>query len=83
MIERDIEHIKELDSVALAKDLPELGLVSGDVGTVVFIHRDHAAFEVEFITAEGQTLGVETLDRKEVRPLNGKTILHVRELELV
>ena len=31
---------KELEAVALRQDLPEFGLVAGDVGTVVFVHRD-------------------------------------------
>jgi hypothetical protein len=81
MMERAIDQIEELDQIALAKDIPLLGLVAGDVGTVVYVHRDHAAFEVEFITAEGHTLGVETLERHEVMPLSGNAILHVRELE--
>jgi hypothetical protein len=73
--------IYELQSVALTRDVPSLGLVIGDVGTVVFVHRNHESFEVEFITAEGHTLGVETLERSEVRPLSGNSIMHVRELE--
>jgi Domain of unknown function (DUF4926) len=81
MTDREANQIEELEQVALAKDIPLLGLVRGDVGTVVFVHRDHAAFEVEFITAEGHTLGVETLDRNDVSPVTGNTILHVRELE--
>ncbi|MFI5202115.1 MAG: DUF4926 domain-containing protein [Candidatus Kapaibacterium sp.] len=81
MTEREEDQIEELDQVALTKDLPALGLVTGDVGTVVCVHRDGLAFEVEFITAEGHTLGVETLEREEVRPVSGNAILHVRELE--
>ena len=82
MIERETDPIEDLDQVALAKDLPTLGLVVGDVGTVVFVHRNHEAFEVEFITAEGHTLGVETLNCDEVRAVTGNSIMHVRELEM-
>jgi hypothetical protein len=82
MTERKEDQIHELDQVALAKDLPSLGLVIGDVGTIVFVHRNHAAFEVEFITSMGHTLGVETLDSSDVRPVMGNSIMHVRELEM-
>ena len=72
--------IHELDSVVLTRDLPEHGLTPGDVGTVVFRYPDGGAFEVEFVTAEGKTLAVMTLGRKEVRPLRAGEILHVRAL---
>jgi|ERR1017187_6472480 hypothetical protein len=74
--------IDELDCVALTKDIPALGLVIGDVGTVVHVYASGKAFEVKFITAEGHTLGVETLDCNEVMPVTGNSIMHVRELEM-
>ena len=40
--------IKELDSVVLTTDLPDLGLRQGDLGTVVLVHREGGAHEVEF-----------------------------------
>src|SRR5205807_7393405 len=52
---------KELEAVALRQDLPEFGLVAGDVGTVVFVHRDGQGYEVEFTDADGRTLAVQTL----------------------
>ncbi len=73
--------IDERDPVMLTKDIPGLGLVAGDIGTVVAIKSDGNVFEVEFTTAEGHRLGVETLERSEVRPVTGNSILHVRELE--
>jgi len=48
------ESIKLLDVVALLEDLPERGLVAGQVGTVVELLND-AAFEVEFCDNEGKT----------------------------
>jgi len=42
------EQIKELDVVALLRDLPEAGLCAGQTGTVVFVHNDGEAFEIEF-----------------------------------
>ena len=47
--------IKLLDVVALTVDLPEANLWRGQVGTVVEILADGAAFEVEFSDRSGQT----------------------------
>jgi Domain of unknown function (DUF4926) len=47
--------VKLLDVVALTVDLPEYKLRCGQVGTVVEILADDAAFEVEFSDSEGQT----------------------------
>lgn len=72
--------IEELDLVALWHDLPECGLVAGDVGTVVMVCRDGAAYEVEFVAADGDTISVETLGADRVTPVAGRRILHVRDL---
>lgn len=47
--------IRLLDVVALTVDLPEHGLWHGQVGTVVEILADGAAFEVEFSDRNGRT----------------------------
>ena len=72
--------INELDAVALTCDLPEHGLVRGDVGTAVLVHGDGAAFEVEFVSYEGHTFALLTLERAQVRPLHTHDIPHTREL---
>jgi Domain of unknown function (DUF4926) len=46
--------VKSLDVVALTVDLPEYNLYRGQVGTVVEILADGAAFEVEFSDRNGQ-----------------------------
>ncbi len=74
-------HIEELDLVVLQRDIPDLSLATGDIGTVVGIYADGKAFEVEFMTAEGKTIDVVTLEREEVRPFSGHEILHTREME--
>ncbi|MGV2827742.1 DUF4926 domain-containing protein [Myxosarcina sp. GI1(2024)] len=48
-------NIKLLDVVALTVDLPEENLWRGQVGTVVEILADGAAFEVEFSDGQGRT----------------------------
>jgi hypothetical protein len=50
-----------LDVVALTVDLPEKGLVRGQVGTVVEI-LSPAAYEVEFSDDEGQTYAQAALE---------------------
>jgi hypothetical protein len=72
--------IKELDSIVLARDLPEHGLVAGDVGAVVHVYNEGKAFEVEFVRAAGTTVAVVTLNLADVRPLDGAEILHARKL---
>ncbi|MEI1377853.1 DUF4926 domain-containing protein [Nostoc sp. UHCC 0926] len=47
--------IKLLDIVALTVDLPEYNLYRGQVGTVVELLADGAAYEVEFSDRNGRT----------------------------
>lgn len=72
--------IKEHDRIVLLKDLPEDGLQAGDVGTVVHIHRQGEAFEVEFMTLDGRTVAVVTLLSSKIRTVSKRDITHVREL---
>ena len=72
--------IEELQLVVLLHDVDEFGLQRGDVGTVVHAYTNGPAYEVEFVTADGETIGVLTLTEEEVRPRQGKEILHVRDV---
>lgn len=72
--------IKELDAVALTCDLPEHGLVRGDVGTAVLVHGHGAAFEVEFVGYDGHPVALVTLKDTQVRPLDTRDIPHAREV---
>lgn len=71
---------KELDTVVLTHDINKYGLKRGDVGAVVHRYKDGAAFEVEFVTADGRTVALLMLDQADVRPISGREVLHVREL---
>ena len=71
--------LEELQLAALRIDLPRHGLITGDVGTVVLVHGDHEAYEVEFVAADGRTIALETLHADQVEPVQGKRILHARE----
>jgi len=72
--------IRELDCVVLERDLPEHGLKSGDVGTVVLVHAD-AGYEVEFMTFRGETLAVVSLAEDQLRPVHRNDIAHVRTFD--
>ena len=72
--------IKEHDCIVLTQDIPDDGLQAGDVGTVVHIHRDAAAYEVEFITLTGETVAVATVLSSQLRPVGQRDLTHVREL---
>lgn len=73
--------IKEHDCVVLTKSLPLENLEAGDVGTVVHIHKNGAAYEVEFVTLAGDTVAVATVEASEMRPVGKRDISHVRELQ--
>ncbi|MCK4728449.1 MAG: DUF4926 domain-containing protein [Desulfobacterales bacterium] len=73
--------IKELDTVVISRDFPEHGLKQGDIGAVVHCYKGGEAFEVEFITGQGETVAVVTLNSDDVRLMQDKEILHVRKLQ--
>ena len=72
--------IKEHERVVLTTAVPTEGLEAGDVGTVVHVYRDGLAYEVEFLTLDGRTAAVATLETSQVRPVSGSEITHAREL---
>ena len=73
--------IHESDTIVLSHDIDEYGLKEGDVGAVVHSYENDAAaaFEVEFVTSRGETIALLTLTREDIRPMQGREILHVRE----
>ncbi len=72
--------IKELDIVVLASDVPEYGLVDGDIGTVVLVHGGAKGYEVEFVALDGKTIAVTTLPSENVRPACRGEIPHARQM---
>jgi len=72
--------IEELDSVVLSADLPDLDLAAGDVGTVVMVHDAGRGYEVEFVTLDGETIAVVTLEADRVRPIGRGEIAHARRV---
>ena len=71
--------ITEHASVVLTVDIPAARLEAGDVGVVVHIHRNGEAYEVEFMTLDGGTLTIQTLQSRQIREAGNSDIPHVRE----
>ncbi len=69
----------EHDVVMLTRDLPDEGLLAGDVGAVVGRYAA-GGYEVEFTAADGSTIAVVTLAGDDIRPRRRREILHVREV---
>ena len=72
--------IKEHDRVVLKTSVPGQGLKAGDVGTIIHIYKAGEAFEVEFLTLQGETVAVATLEASQVRPVQKREITHARVL---
>ncbi|HEX6386115.1 MAG TPA: DUF4926 domain-containing protein [Anaerolineae bacterium] len=72
--------IKELDRIILKSDLPEHGLKSGDIGTVVLVHGNGEGYEVEFVSLDGETVAVVSLYADQVRQIGRGEIAHARSL---
>jgi hypothetical protein len=76
----DVVAIQELARVMLRHDLPDHLLRAGDVGVVVGTYQGGRAYEVEFTSADGETIAVETLTPDQIEPLGGRRILNARTL---
>jgi hypothetical protein len=72
--------IPEHDPIILTRDLPEFGLRTGDIGTVVHVYESDA-YEVEFVTLDGETVAIVTLEADQVRPVGPHEMQHARPME--
>jgi hypothetical protein len=72
--------IREHDRIVLRTDLSAEKLEAGDVGTVVHIHGEGKAYEIEFVALDGETAAVVTLEASKIRPVHKGEITHAREL---
>lgn len=66
-----------LDTVVLDRDLPDHGLRSGDLGSVVEVYEPDG-LEVEFVTASGRSAALLTLNGRDVRPVSDDDLVSVR-----
>jgi hypothetical protein len=74
--------IKEHARIVLTSDLPEEDLKVGDVGTVVYGHREGDAFEIEFVALDGDTVAAATVRASPVRAVTPRDIAHARHREI-
>ena len=72
--------MKEHDCVVLTANVPDEGLLAGDVGTVAQIHKGGEGYEVEYMTLTGETVAIVTLLAGQVRPLSRRDLAHTRQL---
>ncbi|MGL4512023.1 MAG: DUF4926 domain-containing protein [Lacipirellulaceae bacterium] len=72
--------IAEHEVVVLTCDLPAHALRAGDVGAVVYVHDQGAAYELEFVGGSGATVAVVTVEASLVRPIAATEILHARTI---
>jgi hypothetical protein len=72
--------IAEHERIVLKTDLPAERLQAGDVGTIVHVYADGQAYEVDFVTLQGRTAAVVTLEADQVRPVSPREIAHARDL---
>ena len=69
-----------LESVVLARDLPEFGLKQGDLGAIVELYPADE-LEVEFVRASGRTQVVVTVQTADVRKLSDGDLMAVRRVD--
>ena len=62
--------IHELDLVRTVEAVAEIDIPAGYLGTVVGVYANNAAYEVEFLNAAGDTIGVITLAANQVRAIS-------------
>ena len=74
--------LPELSLVVLTCDIPDSGLFAGDVGAIVHIYDQGAAYEVEFVAGDGTTIALITLKSESVRPFGSGELLHTRRRDL-
>ena len=67
------------DVVILKKDIKEHNLKTGDLGVVVEVYSE-TDFEVEFITADGRTQALVTLNVNDIRKVESNDMVTVRQL---
>lgn len=70
---------KPLETVVLARDIPDRGLRAGDLGAIVQIYGPEG-FEVEFVTAAGKTQALLTLSASDIRHVEATDLVAVRRL---
>lgn len=72
--------LREFQDVVFTVDLPAYHVAAGDVGAVVDVIRNGAAYQVEVFFLDGSTMGVVTADASQIRPITSLDVTHARPL---
>ena len=71
--------------ISLSEDLPEYGLLKGDLATIVERHKGGAGqetgYSLEVFNAIGETITVLVVEESMILPVQADEILQVRRLE--
>lgn len=73
--------IQEFEQAILMVDLPNDGLVAGDVGTVVDITTNGKAVTLEFFNFAGETVAVVLVGIEQVRAVSANEVMHARPVK--
>jgi Domain of unknown function (DUF4926) len=68
-----------LDTVVLVRDVPEHGLLAGDLGAVVEVYPPDT-LDVEFVTASGRTTALVALTTSDIRAIADTDLVSVRTI---
>ena len=72
---------KEHEQIVLTADVfgdEGAELKSGDVGTIIHIHRNEKALVVEFLSLNGDTMAIATVLPSQARPVTNADLTHAR-----
>ena len=76
-----MDEFQLLETVVATVDIPEDGILAGDVGTIIDIYLELAkAYEVEFLTANGAERALVTLAPDQFRRLTPADVLTTRQV---
>ncbi len=58
-------------------------LEPGDVGAIIHLHPGGEAFVVEFISLDGETVAIATVQASQARPITSADLTHARTVQAV
>ena len=65
--------LKEYEVVSLKRTVPSIPLPQGTQGTIVFVYASHpSVYEVEFVNETGETLGIYTVEEKDLEVVGAR-----------
>lgn len=76
-----MDEFQLLEMVVVTVDIPDEGILAGDVGTIVDVYTQLSpGYEVEFTTADGTSRALATLAPHQIRHLLPVDVLTIRQL---